>query len=149
MEELFSQKIDTENGKSPKKNGPEFQSGNGVAENGDRERLQIDKEPFASEIGGVKKFEVFAFESVDGVDTIGGLIGVESGRDSFDVVDSDGEGENEDDNENSPRRDVVRKISGTLIHKQYYLFVFYGRIIAEISKKEKLKWVVSWSLAAS
>lgn len=138
VKELSPEEIDTENGQRPKKDRPELESGNGVAENRDRERLQIDEEPFAAEVGRIEKLKIFGFESADGIDAIGGLVGIESGGDSFDVVDPDGKGENEDSNENHPRCHMVRTIGETGAHKRYYFFVFYGRIIAEISKKEKL-----------
>ena len=109
--------------------------------------MQVDEESFTAEISRIKKLEIFGFESVDGIATISGFIGIEPGGDGFNMVDPHGKGENEDSSEDDPCRDMVGTKGETFAHKQYYFFVFYGRIIARISKKEKLGWVFLSSAA--
>jgi len=119
VKELSSEEVDAEYGQRSEKDRPKLEPGDGVAENRDRERLEIDEEPFAAEISRIEKLEIFGFESVEGIDAVGSLIGIEPGGDSFDVIDPRGKGENEDDRKSDPCSDMVGTEGETFAHKRF------------------------------
>lgn len=133
MKQFFAEEIEAENREGAEKNRPEFESGDGVANDGDGKSLQIDEESFAAEVGGIEEFEVAGFQSVQSIITVGSFIGIETGGDSFDVIDSDGEGESKNKDERNPCRDVVWTKRRWRVHKYFLFCVFYGRIVPEIT----------------
>ena len=64
VEEFFAEEIDAEDGQRAEENRPELESGDGIAEEGDRKSLEIDEEPFATEIGWIEKLELSGLERV-------------------------------------------------------------------------------------
>ena len=101
MEKLFGQEIDTEYGQGTKKDGSELEPGDGIAEKRDEKGLDVDEKSLSAEVGFIKKLILAGFESMDGVDTIGGLVRVDPDRDGFDVREADEESKSENQEERS------------------------------------------------
>lgn len=99
MKELFPQEVDTEDRKGTKEDRGEFESGQGVSEKRDEQCLDIYEESFATEVGRVKELKIARFESVEGVDAIGGFVRIESDRNLFDTGEADDKSEQDDEEE--------------------------------------------------
>lgn len=99
MKEFFSEKVDAENGEGAEEDGGKLESGDGVADQGNEKGLDIDEQTLAAEIGRIEEFISSGFDGVNGVNPVGGFVGIESDRDIFDIGKAYDEGEDENKQE--------------------------------------------------
>lgn len=131
MKELASQEVDTPDCERTKEYRSKFQSGDGVADEGDKESLDVDKETLASKVGWIEEFEVTTCKCLEGINAIGGFVRVESHRDIFDIGKTNDKSEEQDSKkctENHSRGNRMRHI---------FFICFYATIIANYMHKEK------------
>ncbi len=89
MEELFTEKIESECGQCAKNDGEDLESDEVVAEYPDGKRLKIDEQPFAAEIGWIEEIESVGLEGMERIDAIGCLIRIEPDRNRVEVIDTE------------------------------------------------------------
>lgn len=83
--------------------------------------MKVDKKPFSSVVGRVKKLVSTCFVGVECIDSVGCFIGVEPGWDRVDMVDSHGKCESKNQKKCHPCRDEMRAIDETIEHI-FFLF---------------------------
>lgn len=106
VEKLPAEKKKAENGESAEEDRTEFECDHRIAEEPDGECLEIDEESFPSEIRWIEDFEAVRLKSMESVDAVGRLIGVEADRDGFEMRDAKQEGEEKECDERESERKV-------------------------------------------
>lgn len=144
VKELPAEEVDAQDGEGTEKNGGKLKTSEGIAENVDEKGLDIDEESFPSEVGRVENFVRTCFQGMDGIDTVGGFIRVETNRNILYMIEADDKGQNQ--NSRQYQGDRTRR-AFSMMHSEEQctivlcsaccIFCFYVRIIAKLEAKEK------------
>ena len=107
LPEFSREQVDAEHGQSSEYRREELESNDIIAQEEQRERLQVDKEPFAPVVVGVEELVMTGFVRADGVDAVHRFVWIESGGEVSDIPESQEERHREQCCKNGCRRQIL------------------------------------------
>ena len=131
MKELASEQVDTPDRERAEKYRGKLQPSDGIADERDKKGLDVDEETLAPVVGWVEEFEVAALKCLEGVDTIGSFVGIESNGDVFDISKADNKSEKKDSDKHTKNHSRGKRM------RHIFFICFYATIIANYRDKEK------------
>ena len=109
MPEFFGEQVDTEHGCRAKYRRPEFECCDVGAKEKQRERLQVDKQPFPSAVVGIEELVIAGFIGAKRIDAIHGFVRIEPGGEMLDIPEAQKERYCQKYNKNGNRHQFFRR----------------------------------------